>query len=476
MAVDMDGVGSSAAGAGAGAGTSGRLTTQQVAELLGVKTATVYAYASRGLLSSERVPGGKGSTFDAREVDALAAGQRRRLPKPPSAESGLPPIEPVTVRTALTLIEDGRLYYRGADAVRLAERCGFEAAVGWLWGVGSDSATATSAPAGRAVASSGPAEAAVVLRAPAELVATLRRAGQALPTAARLPDRLRVSAAVAATVDPLRFDLREENVRAMGAGLIAALVEALPAAAGAVAGAGVGAQAAPGDAEFPVGASTVDASLAARLWTRLASTAPAPGAVECLDRALVLLADHELAVSTVAARVAASARAHPYAVVSAGLGASDGPLHGAASALAHRMLGEVLAAGDAVPVVSEYLRTGVLIPGLGHRLYPQGDPRARALLGAMRQLPGAETVLAAVEAVVRAAGGPRARAGDAANVDLALAAFAQLNGMAPEAGEVVFSVARTAGWLAHAMEEYREAPLRMRARGIYVGPPAGREF
>ncbi|WP_327067436.1 citrate synthase [Kitasatospora sp. NBC_01302] len=472
-----------AADAGEPAGATGRLSTQQVAELLGVKVATVYAYASRGLLSSERVPGGKGSTFDAREVDALAAGQRRRLPRSPGSEPavspgsapGLPPIEPVTVRTALTLIEDGRLYYRGVDAVRLAEHCGFEAVVGWLWGVGADAAPGAPAGAG---AAGGCGEDAVVLRAPGELVATLRRAGQLLPAAARLPDRLRVSAAVAATVDPLRFDLREENVRAVGAGLIAALVEALPSAAGAASGAGVGVGAGAGLAsragavpeadEFPAGAS-----LAARLWTRLSPTAPTPGAVECLDRALVLLADHELAVSTVAARVAASARAHPYAVVSAGLGASDGPLHGAASALAYRMLGEVLAAGDAVPVVSEYLRTGVAIPGAGHRLYPAGDPRARALLEAMRQLPDAEGVLAAIEAVVRAIAGPRARAGDAANVDLALAAFAHLGGMAAEAGEVIFSVARTAGWLAHAMEEYREAPLRMRARGVYVGPAVG---
>lgn len=133
------------------------------------------------------------------------------------------------------------------------------------------------------------------------------------------------------------------------------------------------------------------------------------------------------------------------------------------------MLAEVLAAGDAVPVVSEYLRTGRPIPGLGHRLYPQGDPRGASLLAALGQLPGAEPVLAAVDAVVRAAGGHHAPAAEAANVDLALAAFAHLGQLPAEAGEVVFSVARTAGWLAHAMEEYREAPLRMRARADYIG-------
>jgi citrate synthase len=399
---------------------SERLTTQQVAEQLGVKVETVYAYASRGQLSSERAPGGKGSTFDAREVAELAARGRRTPVRPPTGE-------PVTVHTGLTLIENGRLYYRGRDAVDLAARHGFEAGIGWLWGLGAD------AP--------------VALRVPPATAEALARAAAALPDGIRLPDRLRVSATVAAALDPLRFDLREQTVLAAGASLIAGMVEALPR---------VGPD--PG----------ADASLAARLWSRLAAAAPAPEALACLDRALVLLLDHELAVSTVAARVAASARAHPYAVVSAGLGATDGPLHGAASSLAHRMLGEVLA-GGAVPVVSDYLRTGRPIPGLGHRLYPEGDPRAVALLDAVGGLDGGARVVAAV-AEVEAAAGPAGRPALRANIDLALAALALAAELPSEAGEVVFAVARTPGWLAHAVEEYREEPLRMRARGSYTGP------
>ncbi|WBP85028.1 citrate synthase [Kitasatospora cathayae] len=409
-----------------------RLTTQQVAEQLGVKVETVYAYASRGQLSSERAPGGKGSTFDAREVAELAARGRRAPVRPPAGEA--PAGEPwaggpVTVRTELTLIENGRLYYRGRDAVELAAEHGFEAAIGWLWGLGTD------AP--------------VALRVPPTTADALTRAAAALPDGIRLPDRLRISATVAAALDPLRFDLREQTVLAAGAALIAGMVEALP-------------RTAPDPDPGP------DAPLAARLWSRLATTAPAPEALTCLDRALVLLIDHELAVSTVAARVAASARAHPYAVVSAGLGATDGPLHGAASPLAHRMLAEVLADG-AVPVVSDYLRTGRPIPGLGHRLYPQGDPRAVALLDAVGRLDGGPAVVAAVTEV-EAAAGPAGRPALRANIDLALAAMALAAGLPAQAGEVVFAVARTPGWIAHAVEEYREEPLRMRARGHYTGP------
>lgn len=186
-----------------------------------------------------------------------------------------------------------------------------------------------------------------------------------------------------------------------------------------------------------------------------------------IHTALALLADDDLAASTVVARVAASSRANPYAVVSAGLGALDGPLHGAASGLAHRMLTEVLQRGSAAAVVSDHLCTGRAVPGLGHRLYPGEDPRARALFELLADVPSAERTLDAARAVVRAA------ARDVpvhANVDLAPAVLSVSAGMPSEAGETVFAVARTAGWIAHALEEYAERPLRMRPRGQYTGP------
>ncbi|MGW7595282.1 citrate/2-methylcitrate synthase, partial [Streptomyces rubiginosohelvolus] len=171
--------------------------------------------------------------------------------------------------------------------------------------------------------------------------------------------------------------------------------------------------------------------------------------------------------STLAARVAASARAHPYAVVSAGLGVLEGPLHGAASGLAHRMLAEVLERGGAAPVVADHLRAGRPVPGLGHRLYTGEDPRARTLFGLLERVPQAGPALAAAREVVATT------ARDAplhANVDLALAVLSVASGMSAEAGETVFAISRTAGWIAHALEEYGERPLRMRPSGLYTGP------
>ncbi|MEV4192405.1 citrate/2-methylcitrate synthase, partial [Streptomyces toxytricini] len=166
--------------------------------------------------------------------------------------------------------------------------------------------------------------------------------------------------------------------------------------------------------------------------------------------------------------VAASARAHPYAAVSAGLGVLEGPLHGAAGRLAHRTLAEVLERGGAAPVVAEHLRAGRPVPGLGHRLYAAEDPRATALFARLEDVPGAAPALAAArELVATTAAG---RGGPHANVDLALAVLTLSTGMPAEAGETVFAVARTAGWIAHALEEYQERPLRMRPTGHYEGP------
>ncbi|MDX3071430.1 citrate synthase [Streptomyces sp. MI02-7b] len=403
--------------------TDERLTTRQAAERLGVKPETVYAYVSRGLLGSRRAPDGRGSTFDAREVDALVRRTRRpaQHPSEDGAGSGVG-----AVRTGITLIDGDRYYYRGVDATALAERRRFEEAADWLW-------TGVMSPGTR-------------FASPPEALSAARRAVAALPGHSGATDRLRVAVIAMAAADPLRFDLAPEAVVGVGRTLIPVLLDALPAAGQEHRGEG---------------------RAAWRLWSRLTARPADEASLRVLDAALVLLIDHDLAASTLAARVAASARAHPYAVVSAGLGALDGPLHGAASGLAHRMLAEVLERGSAAAVVADHLRAGRDVPGLGHRLYPREDPRAVMLFRLLQDVPQAGPALAAAREVVTTASRDTPLH---ANVDLALAVLSVSCGMPPAAGETVFSVARTAGWIAHALEEYGERPLRMRPSGHYVGP------
>ncbi|MFF4452943.1 citrate synthase [Streptomyces goshikiensis] len=403
-------------------GAGSRISTRQAAELLGVKPATVYAYVSRGQLTSRRDAVGRGSSFDAAEVESLARRNRREAAAPTGAAGEL------AVRTSLTLIEPDRYYFRGVDAVELASRHPYEEVAEWLW-------TGTLPRGAR-------------FTAPPEPLAAARRAVAALPEHSGPLDRLRVATAAAAVADPLRFDLSAEAVLGSARCLIPVLVGALP--------------------EVGPPGWRGDGRLARRLWTRLTAREPDPDALAVLDLALALLIDHDLAASTLAVRVAASARAHPYAAVSAGLGALEGPLHGAAGRLAHRMLAEALERGGAAPVVADHLRAGRRVPGLGHRLYAGEDPRARALFARLETLPQAGPALDAAREVVATTAARRP--GLHANVDLALAVLTVSCGMPAEAGETVFAVARTAGWIAHALEEYQESPLRMRPVGQYQGP------
>ncbi|MFI6708090.1 citrate synthase [Nonomuraea sp. NPDC050478] len=216
--------------------------------------------------------------------------------------------------------------------------------------------------------------------------------------------------------------------------------------------------------------SPVPRSIAERLWPRLTPHPPSPSLLRALEAALVLLADHELAASTLAARVAASAKADPYAVVITGLGVLGGPLHGGASYAAERLLAEVTRPSDAPRVIADRIRRGERIPGFGHTVYKNGDARATTLLDLVTEAAPGHDRLAAARAVLAEA---RRRRLPEPNVDFGLATLAAVAGMTPGAGEAIFAVARTAGWLAHAMEEYARGSL-LRLRASYTGPPIPR--
>jgi citrate synthase len=262
-------------------------------------------------------------------------------------------------------------------------------------------------------------------------------------------ERLQVIVPALAAADPLRLHLDPPAVIAAGQAIIGGMVDCLPAPAG-------DGPADPGD------------GIAGRLWPKLCPDPAAARLLGALSAALVLLADHELAASTLAARVAASVRADPYAVVATGLGALGGALHGGASLGAEAMLAAAQDPAGAPRVVGDLLRRGERIPGLGHFVYRSGDPRAGLLLALVRRAVPASPRLAVADALVaethrRALPGP--------NIDFALAVLASCAGMIPGAGEAIFAIARTAGWLAHGLEAYAaRTPLRPRA--VYTGPPA----
>ena len=396
-----------------------RLTAEQTAERLGVKLETLYAYVARGRLQRQRTA--DGSTFDPLDVERFAANRRRRAATPGHSE-GRPLM---VIETRFALIEDGELFYRGRPVAELAAEP-FETVARWALTGQWDAAARFSPGAGLDAA---------------------RSASAALPAAAGDRDRQLVAVAALAAADPLRASVDPDIVASAAERIVAGMVEVLPAR---------GAEAEPG--EEP---------LAHRLHRRLVPAEPNASDTALLDAALVLLLDHDIAISTLAARAAASARATPYGVVVAGLGALDSPLHGNASRAAHRLLARVVAGEDAARAVADTVLTAHgPVPGFGQPLYPDGDPRARILLGMLAADPRHEQVTGAVDAVASVM---RDRTGAHPNVDLALGALTVACGMRDDAGEVLFATARTVGWLVHALDEYAQPPLRLRPVGRYVG-------
>ncbi len=376
------------------------LTTDEAARRLGVKVPTLYAYVSRGLLQSQRDPSGRGSLFELADVEGLAA--RSRGGRQTATRLA-------TITTGVTqLDQELGPVYRGRLATELAVGTSFEEVAGLLW---QDEGGGDWSPPELG---------------PCPLTQTL--------------DRMRWALVLCGATDPLRSDLRPVAVARAARRSAAALTDVVgPAPAGGDAG----------------------ASVAARLAARLtASDGPLPAAA--VNAALVLMADHELATSTMAVRMAASVRSDPYDALLAGLATLAGPLHGGASQQAYELL--VVAERDgAARALNDVLREHGRLPGFGHSVYKSGDPRFEALLALAEPLLSEERrgIVREVMALAAAHDVPLA------NCDLALAALSWGTGMPPDTGRTIFAVARVAGWAAHYLEELTERPLRFRARAVY---------
>jgi citrate synthase len=432
------------------------LTAAEAARRLGVKPATLYAYVSRGVLSRVRAPDGRASLFGAEEVERLA---RRGRPRRPAG------VADITVESAITEITGDSLRFRGLDVTRLAVSRTFEEVAELLWTGEFRSAREP-------------------WRARPAALAAGRAAQAALPAGILPLERLQVIVPAMAATDPLRLQLDRSAVIAAGRNIIAGMVDCLPGDA--LLSPSPGGEPTPPNLPRtggstppyppgPPGASAAAEPVVGRLWSRLCAGngpgRPAPGLMRALSAALVLLADHELAASTLAARAAASVRADPYAVVGTGLGAMSGALHGGASLGAETLMAAARGPDDVPRVVAELLRRGEKVPGFGHFVYRGGDPRAILLLDLVRRAAPKSGQLAVADAVFAEV---RQKSLPEPNIDFAIATLVRVAGMVRGAGEAIFAVARTAGWIAHALEAY-SGPGPLRPRAVYTGRPAADE-
>ncbi len=399
-------------------GDEGWLTADQVAEVLSIKRATVYAYVSRGLLQRSVAMDGRTSLFERAQVEEL------RLGRKPGSPGELRTI----LATSITKIAEGKVLLRGRDLVAdVRSGASFPDVADRIWE--SDNTAAWEELFGDC--SSEP-----------ELAAALDL--QPL-------DRLRVAVALASSADPFRSDLNPAVVRRTGPRLIKSMIDGLPMSA---------------SRTRTALESESGSVVAGSLWARLTEEEPTPAKVRCLDATMALLADHELAASTFAARVAASTRADPYSVVSAGLGALGGPLHGAASAGVHAALKLFEEHRDTEAGLVAAVSSSGAMAGFGHTIYRKVDPRYDLLVELVTDAWSSDPRLLNLDRYQRMVA---QRTEAAPNVDLGLGLLTYLSGMRADAGEVIFAVSRTAGWIGHAMEEYQERPLRLRPKGHYVG-------
>ncbi len=379
---------------------------------LGVRPQTLYAYVSRGLLRACRDSGDPRRSLYARpDVEQLARRHRRPRARAEVAAAAIRWGDPV-LDTAISDIRGGRLYFAARPATELAARLTLEEVAAHhcrlpQWPP-SDAAPFTVAPPTAVLAAAeGPTP---LARA---LAALAHAAGAARPMAGQ----------------------GRADLAAQGAALMPALAAAL---AGPVPGAEP--QAAP-----------IHRQLAAA-WGRDVAAA------ELIRRALVLLSDHELNPSSFAVRVCASTGASLPAALLAGFATLSGPRHGGVADLARQAQ---LAAAAGTGALAMFLAGPGAGPpygyGFGHPLYPEGDPRAADLLAALEAHPAA----------VRPVRALADRLGLAPNVDAALAALACALDLPASAGFTLFAVGRSAGWIAHAIEQVESGQIiRPRARFV----------
>ncbi len=375
-----------------------QIRSTQAAETLGVSIATLYAYVSRGRLARTTAPDGRTSLFDLDEVERLAERSRRTAPGP------RPTID-VQIRSGVTTLDATSLQFRGRDVAALVRTHHFEDVAELLWTTGENA----------------PPVDVTWPNAPTADVA-------AIESIRRLDTTPIGRLAIAAHV----LDARHPDDDAPTAARRLLLV-----------------------APALMGSRRRSGRYALRLasaWRRQ----PSPALVTGVDRAFALLADHELATSTLAVRIAASVRTTPYAAMASGLASIEGSLHGSASASVHRFL-QRCADDGAATVVRELRSSRAIVPGFGHQVYRDVDPRFEPLMEAVAPLDPDGRARDVVDDAIAEVGRTLPHR---PNVDLALGALTWTAGLEPDTP--IFAIARIAGWAAHYAEELDERPLRFR--------------
>ena len=391
------------------------LSAREAAAELGISLASLYAYVSRDLIRSEPVPGSRARRYRAEDVRLLK--KRRVSAENPALSTSLSFGLPV-MDSAITLIADGQLHYRGSDATALARTSSLEQVAALLWGAREQPFTREA-----------------VLRPSA----ALQKMAESLAKSPRI-ERCLALLPLAALEDAAVYNMTDQGLAATGARLMRFV------------GAVISGAEQPSDKPLH------------EVLTRALTQGEKP-ASELIRAALVLCADHELNASAFTVRCVAGTGATLYAAVQAGICAAQGPRHGGLSGRVESLLLDMANRQDVEDAVLQRLKDNDPVPGFGHPLYPEGDPRAKALISMLKEKYGDDANFLRAQRILRVmeeAGGLKA------NIDFAIAAMGAVLHLPRGAGLSIFVLGRTAGWIGHAIEQYRTGTM-IRPRARYTG-------
>lgn len=386
-------------------------SAQEASERLGVSRNTLYSYVSRGLIRSEPTgPSAKTSRYHALDVDRMVT--RSKIFKAPakalqsSTDWGAPILE-----SAITMIGDETFFYRGFCVPTMAAEQTFEEVMAILWEVTENE----------------PVMVNPVLRDQVEKLLKNRKVSDPI-------DLFQSILAMLNHEDLSAYSFTREATMSAGRMMLESFVRVLTGA-------------------WP---STRIAEHLAVAWK------VDPMLVPIFDSALILVADHELNISSFTARCVASAGCSPYASVAAATHAFFGRRHGGNTERIRGLLNEASGQGSLYKVIESRVKRGDPVPGFGHKLY-DADPRARFLLPRLPDRNG--YISQAHEAADKLLGHSYP------TVDFALVVMEKELALPEKSSTYLFYLGRLAGLAAHIMEQYAQnRPIRPRAKYVGVMP------
>ncbi|MBI2604652.1 MAG: citrate synthase [Deltaproteobacteria bacterium] len=209
-------------------------------------------------------------------------------------------------------------------------------------------------------------------------------------------------------------------------------------------------------------------SIAWNFMYMLKGEEPSAKTAKMFDTCLILHADHELNCSAFAARVTTSSLADMHAAVTSAIAALKGPLHGGANEQVMKMLLQIGTLEKAETFIADAIKDKAKVMGIGHRVYKNGDPRAKILRKMSEELCAMTNQKHFYEMSARIDDMMFEKKGLMPNVDFYSATVYYCMGIPIDLYTPIFAVSRVSGWIAHILEQYSQNRI-YRPRGRYLG-------